>query len=71
MQKGEYKLRISAEKGGFNLNWFELSSITDVDQNNNLEKDFVLKQNYPNPFNPSTTIDYSIKIPSHRQTFSF
>jgi hypothetical protein len=27
-------------------------------------KEFKIEQNYPNPFNPSTTIDYSIPLPS-------
>ena len=34
--------------------------VTDVDENSNQLKDFVLYQNYPNPFNPSTKIKYTV-----------
>jgi beta-glucosidase len=56
-------IRLVAEKGGFNINWFELSVITDSE--NAMEKsfDFSLMQNYPNPFNPTTKIDYYIAQP--------
>lgn len=37
-----------------------LSSISNVEQANNIIKDYKLSQNYPNPFNPSTQIEYSI-----------
>ena len=57
---GKSKIRISADQGGFNLNWFELSLITSAENNDNLEPNFFLNQNYPNPFNPITNIDYSI-----------
>lgn len=61
LNKGNSTIRLYAEKGGFNLNWFELSSLTDVD-NDNLNYSFKLDQNYPNPFNPTTTIKYTIGI---------
>ena len=34
--------------------------VTDVNEQNNLFKDFKLFQNYPNPFNPSTKIRFTI-----------
>lgn len=34
---------------------------TNVEELNNLPKEYSLNQNYPNPFNPSTTITYSIQ----------
>ena len=35
-------------------------SVTGVDYESALLKDFVLRQNYPNPFNPSTSIEYTL-----------
>ncbi|MCX6168503.1 MAG: glycosyl hydrolase [Ignavibacteriales bacterium] len=40
-------------------------SATNVDEDNQLPTEFILKQNYPNPFNPSTNVQYSISEPSH------
>lgn len=59
LTEGEKVIRLYAEIGGFNINWFEFSSITDV-HNESVSTIFHLKQNYPNPFNPSTTIEYYI-----------
>ena len=36
------------------------TTITDVEDENNLPKEYSLSQNYPNPFNPVTTIKYAI-----------
>lgn len=60
LEAGTHTIRLYAEKGGFNLNWFDLTTITDVDYNQN-NLDYSLDQNYPNPFNPTTKISYSIK----------
>lgn len=60
IEKGNFKIKLLAEKGGFNLNWFEFVTISDAESNNNLPISYSLYQNYPNPFNPSTKIKYSI-----------
>jgi len=60
LEKGRSRVRLFVEKGGFNLNWFEFTIITDTDRNEKKSHDFMLNQNYPNPFNPSTNITYSI-----------
>ena len=62
INKGNFKIRILAEKGGFNLNWFEFVTISDAKSENNLPSSYSLYQNYPNPFNPSTKIKYSIPL---------
>ena len=36
------------------------STLTDIEETENIISDYSLSQNYPNPFNPSTTIKYSI-----------
>ncbi len=37
-----------------------VTSLTGVDDQNDVPTDFVLRQNYPNPFNPSTTISFTL-----------
>ncbi len=37
-----------------------LGNITDVENDKELPKEFLLEQNYPNPFNPSTIISYKL-----------
>jgi hypothetical protein len=44
-----------------NVLWYENQGVSNINDINNLPKEFKLFQNYPNPFNPSTTIKYSIK----------
>ena len=39
---------------------FDFGVVSDVEDEQNLPKDFVLYQNYPNPFNPSTKIRFRI-----------
>ena len=39
---------------------YQISSVTDVKQNENKNVSYYLGQNYPNPFNPSTIITYEI-----------
>ncbi|CAN5579640.1 exo-alpha-sialidase [soil metagenome] len=40
---------------------FAFSTISDVNSQNEIVKDFDLFQNYPNPFNPTTNISYNLK----------
>ena len=61
LSEGLQVIRIYAVRGGFRLNWMQLSPITGVrDNDSRVVKEFQLSQNYPNPFNPSTIISYSL-----------
>jgi Glycosyl hydrolase family 3 C-terminal domain/Carbohydrate binding module (family 6)/Secretion system C-terminal sorting domain len=60
LEKGTSTIRLLSEKGGFNLNWFEFSTITNANSAQTVIPEFSLSQNYPNPFNPSTNIEYVI-----------
>jgi len=59
LPQGPCRIRIQAERGGFNLNWFECN-LTAVDVGNIPLDSFRLQQNYPNPFNPQTTISFDL-----------
>ncbi|MGE5805170.1 MAG: glycoside hydrolase family 3 C-terminal domain-containing protein, partial [Ignavibacteria bacterium] len=52
--------RIIALEGGFNLNWFDISTSTSVIHEGEILSEYMLLQNYPNPFNPATTIKFNI-----------
>lgn len=43
---------------------YQITSITDVKQNQNKNFSYYLSQNYPNPFNPSTIISYQLPVSS-------
>ncbi|MGE5457772.1 MAG: glycoside hydrolase family 3 N-terminal domain-containing protein [Methanococcaceae archaeon] len=60
LTEGNKMLRVLAGHGGFNLNWFEISSLVSVEKQEGIPVHYTLTQNYPNPFNPATKISYSI-----------
>lgn len=60
LSAGDITIRLHALAGGFNLNWFELTALTDVEEDKTEITGYRLEQNYPNPFNPSTNISYSL-----------
>lgn len=60
LQAGSQTLRIQADTGGFNLNWFALEPLTSTPSSPGMPARFALHQNYPNPFNPATTISYEL-----------
>ena len=43
----------------------KLSSITGVEENNDIPNEFYLFQNYPNPFNPTTNITFTLPSRSY------
>lgn len=59
MEKGTYFIKLYASRGGFNINWFSLDLISDV-EDEDIKEGFSLKQNYPNPFNSTTTIEFTL-----------
>ncbi len=59
---GRYTLRMTCLTGGYNLNWFEFSSVTGIEEDLVVLPDrYALFQNYPNPFNPLTTFRFLLK----------
>lgn len=44
----------------------ELNTITNVEDEEGILKEYYLKQNYPNPFNPSTTISWQSPAGTHQ-----
>ena len=60
LTKGEFSIKLLADKGGFNINWFEFATISDVNDRQSGIEDYKLNQNYPNPFNPSTNISFAL-----------
>ncbi len=60
LTSGKSTLKLLAEQGGFNLNWFEFALITDAKSEDEIPSEYVLNQNYPNPFNLTTIISYTI-----------
>lgn len=64
LPSGNHTVRLFAKSGGFNMNWFSLTSLTSNEGTGN-PGEFLLGQNYPNPFNPSTTISFTLPKTSH------
>lgn len=60
LEAGRLKLRLFAQQGGFNLNWFRLEQITAIEAASPVPENIRLYQNYPNPFNPETIIAYEL-----------
>jgi len=60
LQQGVQSLKLTASRGGFNLNWFELTLISNLENESRYPETCELRQNYPNPFNPGTTIEFSL-----------
>jgi beta-glucosidase len=60
LSAGAQTLKMLALRGGFQLNWLQLSLGTGIKTQTVGLNQFHLYQNYPNPFNPLTTIEFSI-----------
>ncbi len=61
LNNGVQTLRITAQKGGFNLNWFSFDNVSAVvNSNYSVSMKNHLDQNYPNPFNPTTELHFTI-----------
>ncbi len=61
LNAGQQTLRLTAQTGGFNLNWLNFEKVTAVKKSNsNVPESYGLQQNYPNPFNPATIISYQL-----------
>lgn len=51
----------SIDGGPFHTEWFELSDVVSIgNENSELPTEVTLSQNYPNPFNPVTNIRYAV-----------
>ncbi len=59
LPQGPCRIRIRAELGGFNLNWFECI-LTEVGVEDGPSRPLGRVRNHPNPFNPSTTISFDL-----------
>ncbi|GAB4129625.1 MAG: hypothetical protein Fur0015_03540 [Ignavibacteriales bacterium] len=58
---GEQEIYIKFYFTGFNFNYLEFIPVTvNVEERNNLLKDYFLNQNYPNPFNGQTKIEFNL-----------
>ena len=66
LQQGKQTLTLIATRGGFNINWFEFTLLTNVEESETEtpSETFQLDQNYPNPFNPETKISYQLPASS-------
>ncbi len=64
LKEGLQALNLVAATGGFNINWFEFTLLTNVPEPMDQTFSFQLHQNYPNPFNHNTIINYEIAASS-------
>jgi len=60
LPSGTHSLQAQFLSGGFNLNYFLFTTVTNSVKNEGEKIIFYLSQNYPNPFNPNTQIKYSV-----------
>ena len=66
LPEGEHKLKLRFFFEGYNFNYMEIkSSITDINLESQIPKEFKLSQNYPNPFNGETIIKFAIPTDSN------
>ncbi len=65
LQKGKQTIDLIAKRGGFNINWLEFITLTNVPGQTMQSFSFQLYQNYPNPFNNATMISYALPRPGH------
>lgn len=56
------KLRLNENINLYNLDSAVISIVTELENGNQVPKEFQLNQNYPNPFNPSTVISWQLTV---------
>lgn len=59
LEKGLKLYRLAATKGGVNFNWFNVTLVYEIDENDTI-KDYYFNQNFPNPFYMETKMEYAI-----------
>lgn len=66
LDKGLARYRQDVKKGGINFNWFRVTLVMELEENDTITTTFV-EQNYPNPFLTETTMKYTVAEKMHVQ----